>query len=56
MNRDEETLEAAKQVSGTLELANLDFEDERRDGKAEMPELINVLQAILLLTKQAKQP
>ncbi len=35
-----------KQESGTA-VANLDFEEERRDGKAEIAELINVLEAIL---------
>jgi hypothetical protein len=39
--------EAFVQGSGS-EVENLDFEEERSDGNAEIAELINVLQAILV--------
>ena len=41
----EETLEPKHEIGSAV--ANLDFEDERRDGKAVTAELINVLEAIL---------
>jgi len=44
----EEALVEAVQGSG-IEVKNLDFEEERRDGKAEIAELINVLQAIMMM-------
>jgi len=43
----EEAFVKAVQGSG-FEVANLDFEEERSDGNAEIAELINVLQAILV--------
>lgn len=43
----------AVQGSGT-EVENLDFEEERSDGNAEIPELINVLQAILVTQTSVK--
>lgn len=44
----EDALTEAVRGSG-IEVENLDFEEERRDGKAEIAELINVLQAMFVI-------
>jgi hypothetical protein len=49
VNLEEDALQEAKLGS---EFANLDFDEERSDGKAEIAELINVLQAILCHTQR----
>jgi hypothetical protein len=49
VNLEEDALQEAKLGS---EFANLDFDEERSDGKADIAELINVLQAILCHTQR----
>ena len=48
--REEEASVTTKLERGTA-AANLDFEEERRDGKGERAELINVLGAILSFSR-----
>ena len=51
LNLEEDALQEAK-FENEVEVTNLDFDEERNDGKAEIAELINVLQAILCHTQR----